>query len=55
MESGWANAQAMYDQGYDLINTEDSYLYLVPGANYYYNYLNHSWLYNNWEVNIFSN
>ncbi|MDU2169465.1 discoidin domain-containing protein, partial [Clostridium celatum] len=53
--SGWANAQAMYDQGYDLINTEDSYLYLVPGANYYYNYLNHSWLYNNWEVNTFSN
>ncbi|MEN8077752.1 discoidin domain-containing protein [Clostridioides difficile] len=52
---GWANPQAMYNQGYDLINTDDAYLYIVPGANYYMNYLNSQWLYNNWEVNKFSN
>jgi len=32
---GWANPQAMYNQGYNLINTDDAYLYIVPGANYY--------------------
>lgn len=52
---GWANPQAMYNQGYNLINTDDAYLYIVPGANYYMNYLNSQWLYNNWEVNKFSN
>lgn len=52
---GWANPQAMYNQGYNLINTDDAYLYIVPGANYYMDYLNSQWLYNNWEVNKFSN
>lgn len=52
---GWANPKAMYDAGYKLINTEDTNLYIVPGANYYRNYLDTQWLYNNWEVNKFSN
>ena len=52
---GWANPQAMYNQGYDLINTDDAYLYIVPGANYYKDYLSSQWLYENWEVNKFSN
>ncbi|WP_066676875.1 discoidin domain-containing protein [Clostridium septicum] len=53
--TGWANPKVMYDAGYKLINTDDAYLYIVPGANYYKNYLDIQWLYNNWEVNKFSN
>ena len=30
--TGWANPQAMFDAGYDIINTEDTRLYIVPGA-----------------------
>lgn len=52
---GWANPQAMYNQGYDLINTDDAYGYIVPGANYYKNYLDIKWLYENWKANKFSN
>lgn len=31
--TGWANPQAMYDLGFDLINTEDYKLYIVPNGN----------------------
>ncbi len=52
---GWANPKDMYNQGFNLINTDDAWVYIVPGANYYRNYLDTEWLYNNWEVNKFSN
>ena len=48
----WAEPTQMYNAGYDLINTLDSSLYIVPAANYYANYLNAQNLYNNWEPNI---
>lgn len=48
----WAEPTQMYNEGYDLINTLDSNLYIVPAANYYANYLNAQNLYNNWEPNV---
>ncbi|MBY0756715.1 discoidin domain-containing protein [Clostridium sardiniense] len=52
---GWANPKDMYNQGFDLINTDDAWVYIVPGANYYRNYLDTEWLYNNWQANKFGN
>ncbi|WP_434355150.1 LamG-like jellyroll fold domain-containing protein [Parasalinivibrio latis] len=46
-------AQAVND-GYNIINTQDSLLYIVPLAGYYHDYLNTQWLYDNWTPNTFS-
>ncbi len=40
--------------GYNIINTEDSLLYIVPFAGYYHDYLDTKWLYNNWTPNTFA-
>ncbi|MPQ45119.1 family 20 glycosylhydrolase, partial [Clostridium tarantellae] len=50
---GWADPVAMINEGFDIINTDDSNLYMVPGANYYRDYLNYKSLYENWEPNTF--
>ncbi len=47
----WGKAWASLQQGYDIINTDDSALYIVPFANYYRMDKNHRWLYENWQVN----
>lgn len=52
--TGYANPQQMYNQGYDLINTLEGYLYIVPSAGYYSDYLNAQYLYNSWTPNNFS-
>ncbi|MFJ7829443.1 discoidin domain-containing protein [Peribacillus sp. NPDC097264] len=49
--AGWAKMDEMYESGFDLINTNDGHLYMVPNAGYYYDYLNNSFLYNDWEPN----
>jgi hexosaminidase len=41
-------------QGYTIINANDSLLYIVPRAGYYHDYLDTQTLYNAWEPNIFS-
>lgn len=51
----WGRPKEMYDKGYKLINTLDGPLYIVPGANYYNDYLNSEYLYNNWDVNRIAN
>ena len=33
--TGWANPTDMYNAGYELINTVDGMLYMVPAAGYY--------------------
>ncbi len=48
---GWAKAWASIQQGYDVINTDDSKLYIVPFANYYRMDQNHRWVYNQWKLN----
>ncbi len=48
---GWAKAWASIKQGYDVINTDDGRLYIVPFAGYYRMDKNHKWIYNNWQLN----
>lgn len=43
------------NQGYDVINTNDGALYVVPYANYYRMDRNHKGLYNNWIPNRIGN
>ena len=49
----WAKPQDMFNLGFDLINTIDGYLYMVPNGNGgrggYGDYLDTQSLYNNWQ------
>ncbi len=47
--NGYADPIAMKKLGYQQISTPDGYLYIVPAAGYYYDYLNVDYLYNQWE------
>lgn len=51
----WAKAWDSVKQGYDVINTYDRFLYIVPFANYYRADKNQPWLYANWLPNEFGN
>ncbi|MCH5329554.1 MAG: family 20 glycosylhydrolase [Alistipes sp.] len=44
----YAEPREMADLGYKLISIPDRYVYIVPAAGYYYDYLNTQWLYENW-------
>lgn len=46
--NGYAEPFEMVKQGYKLISIPDRYLYIVPAAGYYYDYLNIKYLYENW-------
>lgn len=46
--NGYADPVEMIKQGYDLISIPDGYLYMVPAAGYYQDYLNTEYLYKNW-------
>ncbi len=48
---GWSGAWETVKLGFDVINTNDGALYIVPLANYYRMDKNHQWLYNNWKPN----
>ncbi|SHK89829.1 hexosaminidase [Chitinophaga jiangningensis] len=50
--NGYAEPRDMIKLGYDLISTPDGWLYIVPAAGYYYDYLNISRIYNKWEPNM---
>lgn len=49
---GWSNGYAdpadMIRQGYRMVSIPDSYVYIVPVAGYYYDYLNNPFLYEKW-------
>ena len=47
--NGYADPKKMAEAGYDLISIPDGYLYIVPAAGYYYDYLNTKYLYEKWE------
>ncbi|WP_200411488.1 family 20 glycosylhydrolase [Virgibacillus salexigens] len=51
---GWYNPKQAVQNGYDIINSDDGLLYIVPKAGYYHDYLDTNWLYNNWEPTMFS-
>ena len=46
--NGYADPTEMIKQGYDLISIPDGYLYIVPAAGYYYDFLNCKFLYEKW-------
>lgn len=46
--NGYANPTEMKAQGYDLVSIPDGYVYIVPAAGYYYDYLNTQFLYDEW-------
>lgn len=46
--NGYAKPEDMIEQGYKLISVPDGYLYIVPMARYYNNYLKTQYLYENW-------
>lgn len=56
---GWANPKEMYDMGFDLINTLDGSLYMVPNGKgnkgAYGDYLNAKNLYETWTPNNIGN
>lgn len=47
--NGYADPIEMKKLGYKQISTPDGWLYIVPAAGYYYDYLNVNNIYNNWE------
>lgn len=46
--NGYAEPKEMVKQGYKLISVPDGFLYIVPAAGYYYDYLNTKSLYESW-------
>lgn len=53
--NGYADPKDMINLGYDVISTPDGWLYIVPKAGYYYDYLNLKKLYNEWTPNRIGN
>lgn len=49
--TGWMNAREAVDLGFDVINTNDGALYIVPYAGYYRMDKNHKGVYENWIPN----
>lgn len=50
--TGWMRAKEAVDLGFDVINTNDGALYIVPFANYYRMDTNHKWVYERWQPNV---
>ncbi|HVI47268.1 MAG TPA: family 20 glycosylhydrolase [Chitinophaga sp.] len=50
--NGYADPKEMLQLGYDAISTPDGWLYIVPAAGYYYDYLNARKLYDKWTPSI---
>lgn len=48
---GWAKAWDSINQGFDVINTNDGALYIVPFAPYYRMDARHGWVHEHWKVN----
>lgn len=53
--TGYADPAAMYDLGYDLINTLEGPNYIVPAAGYYNDYVNAQSIYSSWQPNVIGN
>lgn len=46
--NGYADPKTMKELGYQMVCIPDGYVYIVPEAGYYYNYLNCQYLYEHW-------
>lgn len=53
--TGWMNAWEAVNLGYNVINTNDGALYVVPYANYYRMDKNHKGVYDNWTPSRIGN
>lgn len=53
--NGYADPKEMMKQGYNAISTPDGWLYIVPAAGYYYDYLDTKKLYRKWTPNMIGN
>jgi hexosaminidase len=53
--NGYANPVDMKELGYKLISTPDGWLYIVPAAGYYYDYLNLKMIYDKWSPSLVGN
>ena len=53
--NGYANPRDMKEQGYQLVSIPDGFLYIVPAAGYYYDYLNCNYLYDHWTPALIGN
>lgn len=53
--NGYANPTEMKKQGYQLVSIPDGFVYIVPAAGYYYDYLNCEYLYNSWTPAVIGN
>lgn len=45
----WVDPEVSLKDGYKLLNSCDTYLYIVPAAGYYRDFLDHKWLYESWS------
>jgi hexosaminidase len=52
-DNQWQNPVDTVRQGYDVINANDSLLYIVPRSTDFHDYLDTQLLYDKWEPNIF--
>jgi hexosaminidase len=50
--NGYANPVDMKKLGYNQISTPDGWLYIVPAAGYYYDYLDYKNIYDNWTPSM---
>ena len=46
--NGYADPKTMIEEGYELVSIPDAYVYIVPAAGYYQDYLDTKFLYDNW-------
>lgn len=53
--NGYADPKEMLKQGYNGISTPDGWLYIVPAAGYYYDYLNTQKIYRKWTPSMIGN
>ncbi|MGY0231842.1 discoidin domain-containing protein [Longispora urticae] len=53
--NGYYSGPAAIADGYDVINSNDGVLYVVPYGGYRPNGLDGPWLYSSWEPNVFGN
>ena len=47
--NGYADPKEMHKQGFEMISIPDGWVYIVPAAGYYSDYLNRKRLYQHWE------
>ena len=50
--NGYADPMEMHKQGFHMISIPDRFIYIVPAAGYYNDYLNTRWLFKNWKPSL---